>query len=129
MNRRILILFLLISGFVQSQDIQSQLSGEWFSCNKRDFNVGDTIILQRDSCIINYEHNGNNLSIQVSFEFSEDHFSIYKNSGVVAGGTNYNYWKIKNDSMIYIGFDENDIHEEYKILVLESDRMTLIKKK
>ena len=129
MNRRILILFLLISGFVQSQNIQSQISGEWFSCNTRVFNVGDTVFLQRDSCIINYEHNGSNFSIQVIFEFSNDHFSIYKNSGVIAGGTYFNYWNIINDSMIYIGFDENDIHEEYQILVLESNKMTLIKKK
>lgn len=129
MNRRILILFLIISGFVQAQDIRSQLSGEWYTCNKSDFYVCDTIILQRDSCIIHYEHNGNNLTILVRFEFSEDHFSIFKNSEVIGGGTYYNYWNIKNDSIIYIGFNENDIHEEYQILVLNSDKMTLIKKK
>ena len=128
MNKIFLLLFLLISLFGNSQESSGKINGEWFSCDKRDFNIGDTIYLDRDSCLVNYEHNGNEFEIQVSFEFAKNHFSIFKNSGVIAGGTYYKYWELKSENLILTGNSKNDIIEKYVILDLSPTKMVLIKK-
>jgi len=128
MNSRILIAFLFISGFVNSQDSQNPILGEWFSCEKRDFSRGDTINLQRDSCTIKYENKGTDFSIQVRFEFAKDHFSIHKNSGVLGGGSYHHYWEIIDGTTILIGFDANEIIEQYEILRMNSHNLTLLKR-
>lgn len=129
MNIKILVLFLIISGFANSQQDQNSIIGEWFSCTQRDYNVGDTINLQRDSCVINYEHKAMQFKIQVSFAFAKNHFSLYKNSGVIEGGTYYRYWEIKNGTSIFIGIDENEILEQYEILSMNSYELILLKMK
>lgn len=129
MNSKILILFLFISGFVKSQNVQNPIIGEWFSCDKREFNIGDTIDLQRDTCFVKYVHNGNSFSMQVSFEFAKDHFSIHKNSGVIGGGSYKHYWVIKDETTILIGFDENEINEQYEVLTMNSQKLILVKLK
>lgn len=119
--------FLSVTG--KSQDSSATISGVWFSCEKRNFYVGETISLKRDSCCINYEHNGNHFQIQVTFEFEKNYFSFYSETKILAVGSHYSYWELKNKNIIFIGHNENNIVEKYRILSLDANKLILLKMK
>lgn len=125
----ILIVFLFLTSGVFSQDKPAAIMGNWFSCEKRDFNVGDTIKLERDSCFIYYEYNGNQFHVQVVFEFENNHFSVYSQNDVISSGSWLRYWEVNNENTILIGDNQDSILEEYQMLHFADREMTLLKKK
>ena len=109
---------------INSQIIRDSVLGDWYSCKKRNFEIGDTIALNRNECRVAYEHNGIRWEELVVFRFDSSYFSLIKSASIISSSRFNKYWDVEGSKLL-IGNDS--INQQYEIISLKKSELKIHK--